>query len=266
VNDSSEPVQLSRLTTLWTVVLQAHQSAGEELFRTQQVLMERYAPAIDRYLRNMLRDPDVADEVFQNFALRFVRGGLRHARPENGRFRDYLKQALRNLIADYYRCQARAPVVPWREQDEPAAAPVVLPSDQAFVDRWREELLQMTWSKLAQLEKQTEQPWFTVLRLKADQPQLTSAEMAEQLSIRLGKPLRDDWVRQRLRRAREKFANLLLDEVALSVPTTDLNCLEQELIDLGLQAYCRSTLKKRLAEQIKRAPPSACGPPEAALG
>jgi hypothetical protein len=52
-------------------------------------------------------------------------------------------------------------------------------------------------------------------------------------------------VRQTLHRAREKFAVLLLDEVARSLQTDDLDRIEQELIDLGLQSYCRSALTRR---------------------
>ena len=68
--------------------------------------------------------------------------------------------------------------------------------------------------------------------------------MAQQLSERLHRPLTADGVRQTLHRAREKFADLLLEEVSRSLETEDHDRLEQELIDLGLLAYCRSALQK----------------------
>jgi hypothetical protein len=58
--------------------------------------------------------------------------------------------------------------------------------------------------------------------------------MAQVLGHRLGKPLTAAAMRQTIHRAREKFADLLIDEVARSLQTGDVERLEQELIDLGL--------------------------------
>jgi DNA-directed RNA polymerase specialized sigma24 family protein len=48
-----------------------------------------------------VRDPEVADDLAQEFALRFLRGDFQRADPERGRCRDYLKRALINLVHDY---------------------------------------------------------------------------------------------------------------------------------------------------------------------
>jgi RNA polymerase sigma-70 factor (ECF subfamily) len=117
-------------------------------------------------------------------------------------------------------------------------------SDQEFLDRWREELLNRAWDSLAALEQETGQPFNTVLRFRAENPDVRSGEMAKQLQGKLGKPLSDVGVRQTLHRAREKFADLLLEEVAHSLETTDGDRLEQELIDLDLLSYCRTALER----------------------
>jgi RNA polymerase sigma-70 factor (ECF subfamily) len=227
------------------MVFQAHQGEADAARAAQQALLQRYSGAIYRYLLGALRDPDAADEVFQDFALKFVRGYFRRADPGHGRFRDFVKTALSNQIKDYRHKKLGSPLkLP--EGIEPAASghdPAA--SDQEFLDRWREELLERTWEALEQVQKQTGQTVYAVLRFRADHPQLASTEMAEQLSAQLGKPLSASGVRQSLHRARERFAELLLDEVARSLQTTDLERLEQELIDLGLQAYCRSALDQR---------------------
>jgi hypothetical protein len=69
--------------------------------------------------------------------------------------------------------------------------------------------------------------------------------MADALSRQLGKPLTAAGVRQTLHRAREKFADFLLDEVTHSLrePTSDQ--LEEELIIVGLLEYCRPALERR---------------------
>jgi hypothetical protein len=69
--------------------------------------------------------------------------------------------------------------------------------------------------------------------------------MAEQLAGRLGKPLTAAHVRVILQRAREKFAELLLDEVAHSLG----GCTEPELVAelraLQLLRLCAPALERR---------------------
>jgi hypothetical protein len=50
--------------------------------------MGSYHRAVHRYLLGALRDEDAAEELFQEFALRFVRGDFRWADRGRGRFRD----------------------------------------------------------------------------------------------------------------------------------------------------------------------------------
>ena len=61
----------------------------------------------------------------------------------------------------------------------------------------------------------------------------------------IGKAVTPEWVRKRLHVAREKFTDLLLDEVARSLEDPAAEDLEQELIDLGLHEYCRAALARR---------------------
>jgi len=234
------------MATVWTMVFQAHQGEQDAVQAAQQLLLHRYSGAIYRYLLGALRDPDAADEVFQEFALRFVRGYFRNADPQRGRFRDFVKTALSHQIIDYRKRKFGSPVTALPEGVEPTAPePETVASDREFLNRWREDLLDRAWEALEQVQQQTGQVLYAVLRFRADQPQLSSAEMAAQLSAQLGKPLSATGVRQTLHRAREKFAELLLDEVARSLQTSDFDRLEQELIDLGLQSYCRSALDQR---------------------
>jgi RNA polymerase sigma-70 factor (ECF subfamily) len=237
--------RLSRINTQWTLVFEANKGAANDAMRAQQELMQRYCGAIYRYLLAAVRDPDAADDLSQEFALRLVRGDFRRADPNQGRFRDFLKTTLYHLIVDYQRRKARrrhealAPDIP-----APPADTADLPSDQEFLARWREELLNRAWDSLAELEKETAQPLYTILRFRAENPETRSGEMARLLQDRLNKPLTDVGIRQTLHRAREKFADLLLEEVARSLETRAADRLEQELIDLDLLSYCRTALDR----------------------
>ena len=91
MNSAELSQRLSRINTLWTMVFQAHGADRDAVQQAQCVLLERYRGAIYRYLVGALRDADAAEELAQEFALRFVRGDFRRANPEKGRFRSYLK-------------------------------------------------------------------------------------------------------------------------------------------------------------------------------
>src|SRR5438128_969371 len=101
--------RLSQISTQWTMVFQAHQGSADAVSKAQQQLLERYSGAAYRYLLGAVRDPDVAAELCQEFALRFVRGDFRRASPERGRFRNYLKTALIHLVSDYPNKRRAAP-------------------------------------------------------------------------------------------------------------------------------------------------------------
>ncbi len=236
--------RLSRIMTQWSMVFQAHQGAAEAA-DAQQMLLQRYGGAIYRYLLGALRDPDAADELAQEFALRFVRGDFRRADPEKGRFRDFVKTAIFHLIVDHQKRKKGRPR-PLSDGFEPAAPKEgTLEADREFIASWRDELLARAWDGLEQVQQETGQPYHAVLRFRAENPDLKSDQMATQLGERLGKPLTSAGVRQTLHRAREKFADLLLDEVARSVETTRTDAIEQELIDLNLLTYCQSALERR---------------------
>jgi RNA polymerase sigma-70 factor (ECF subfamily) len=228
------------------VVFQAHQGTGPAVSAAQQALMQRYGGAIYRYVLAAVRDPHEAEELCQEFALRFVQGNFKRADPERGRFRDYVKTVLFHLVGSWRRGQGRKPQAYDSEIHEPADATAPsAASDQQFLDNWREELLARAWESLAGLEKQTGQLYYTMLRLRANSPDMKSEQIAAELGKRLGKLLTAAAVRQTIHRAREKFADLLLEEVAQSLETTNLDRLEQELVDTGLLTYCQEALDHR---------------------
>ena len=106
-------------------------------------------------------------------------------------------------------------------------------------------MLDRAWTSLDELEKNTGQPYHTVLRSKVSHPDLTSDKLARQLSTTLKKPYSAGAVRQTLQRSREKYVNYLLTEVRASLDNPTRDDLEQELIDLNLLHYCRPFMKRR---------------------
>jgi RNA polymerase sigma-70 factor (ECF subfamily) len=252
VDEQDVKQHLSQITTHWTMVFQSHRDSADSMRAAQEILLQRYCGAIYRYLASVLRNTDAAEELCQEFALRFVRGYFKGADPGRGRFRDYVKRTLFHLIADYRnKRQAHPQPLPDESLGPTVENQMGAASDEEFLNRWREALLNRAWEALAAFEKKTGSPVHTVLRLRAEQPKMSSDQMAEQLGIQLGRPLTAANTRQTLHRAREKFADLLLDEVARSLQSSAPERLEEELVDLGLLPYCQTALRRRAGKSTK---------------
>jgi RNA polymerase sigma-70 factor (ECF subfamily) len=254
--ESNPDQRLSQIGTLWTIVNRAGDQADEDAAAARQRLLQRYGVAVKRYLLGALRDAEAADELTQEFAVRFLDGRYKGADRERGRFRNFIKGVLSHLIADHYRrMQSRPRQVPL--DDANVAGPGGDPAepDPLFVESWRQALLGRTWQALAEVEAETGQPFHTVLRLRVDQPELRSPQMAEMASERLGKSVSAESFRQTLHRARDRFADLLLDEVAQTLGDSVDEELEKELIELNLLTYCGDALDRRLGRAGHRRAP-----------
>jgi len=81
-----------------------------------------------------------------------------------------------------------------------------------------------------------------LLRLRIDYPDDTSEQLAERLSRQLGKPVRPDALRQKLRRARLEFVDRLLAEVGNALADPNPDKIEDELAALGLLEFVRGLL------------------------
>src|SRR5438552_1199877 len=99
--------RLSQIETAWTLIHQAHGDAADPDTLAQAALLQRYQAAVYRYLLGAVRNPDTADELFQEFALRVVRGSFKRADANRGRFRDFVKTALINLVINHHKKQGR---------------------------------------------------------------------------------------------------------------------------------------------------------------
>jgi len=238
--------RLSRISTVWTQVGRAHDDAPDARLQAQTDLLRRYQEAIYRYLLAATRSPDLADELFQEFALDFVRGGLRHADPQRGRFRDYLRMTLSHLVSRH-RSRQRRPAIELSEAQEVESPAEEVDLDREFIENWRRELLGHAWTGLDAWQRQSGQPYYAVLQFRSEHPDASIAEMAAQLTsqLRPDRPFTETGIRKTLQRAREKFEEILLDELARSLEDPTPENLEQELIDLRLLAYCRRALDRR---------------------
>ena len=233
--DADPDDRLSRIETHWTALLRAHGPDPDGRAARDRLIL-RYTAPVYRYLCGAVRDPDAAADLCQEFAVRFLRGDFRRADPARGRFRGYVKAVLVNLVNDHHRARRAGP----RPLAADAAEPE-LPSDDDFLRDWRQAVLDQTWKALAEAN-----PTFhAALRLRTENPDMPSPELAERLGERLGRAVTAENVRKSLQRAHAKFAELLLDQVADSLDDPTAEDLEAELRALDLLRYCRSALDRR---------------------
>jgi DNA-directed RNA polymerase specialized sigma24 family protein len=240
--------RLSRIATRWSLVCKARSGSSEAARRAQLELLKNYSDAIHRYLLGALRDAHAAEELSQDFALRFIRGDFQGVDPRKGRFRDYVKTVLFHMVANYHKKRHSQPWLLAPDAPEPAAPPTGPPDEEEeFLAVWRGQVLERAWEQLAAIEKKSGKPYHTLLSSRREDPdhEVSSAQLAAQLSTQLRRKFTADGVRKTLQRARAKFAQLLMEEVAHSLQDPTEQQLEQELRDLGLLAYCRPALAKR---------------------
>ncbi len=237
---------LNQLATDWSLVFQAHGDSPEQVASAQVDLMGRYAGAIHRYLVSALGDRHAVDELDQEFALRFLRGDFHRADPARGRFRDFVKRSLRNLMIDYRRRGSTRPR-PMGDNLPDVVDTLTgdMDFDRRFTASWRSELLSRSWEALARFQERTGQPYYGTLRFRSENPELHSPEIAVQLSTTLGRTISAGALRMLLQRSRDRFIECLVEEVSRTQTSPTIKELEEELAELGLLEYCRHHLKPR---------------------
>jgi DNA-directed RNA polymerase specialized sigma24 family protein len=246
LGDDSD-TRLSQIPTQWMMLAQAQGASQTAATGAWCALMHRYCGAVYRYLAGAVRDEDVALELFQEFAMRFLRGDFRRADPAKGRFRDYVRTALIHLVTDHYRQIQNLP----RPLPDDLIDPAVVPLEAAncgdeFVASWRDELIDRTWRAIAQ----SQPSYHALLMLHVRQPGISAAELAGELSKELQRPIHATNARVMLHRARHRFAELLVREVEVSLEGPSQDELDEELKALGLWSICQPVMISQ--QQVER--------------
>ena len=222
---------LEAITTRWALV-------GDP---TQFVM--RYAPAIKKYLSALIPNRDDADEVCQDFLLHMLAHRFAHANPDRGKFRRYLKAAVRNAALMYFRRRQAETNSRERFVRLPHAEEGRGTEESQWTQAWRGCILERTWNALhTQQRKIPDSVLYTVLRVSVDHPTEDSVALAERASTLARRPIRPDSFRKNLSRARRQFAELMVIEVAQTLENRAPEHVEAELIEVGLMEFVRDYL------------------------
>ena len=238
--DSDE--RINQIVTQWSLLRLAHQGAPDSP-RARQAMLLRYRGPIRSYVGALLREEQDADEVAQEILVRMLRGDFGSARPERGRFRDFLKVAVKNMVRTFCTRRQRRTGVHYDLEQSPEPSAEADAAEQAWQASCQREVLDAAWRGLEAFERTNEGCLYhTVLALRAEYADDDSAELAERLSQTTSRSWRADAARQLLRRARLRFAQLVVEEVAQSLDQPGPEEVEDELVDLGLASYVRPFL------------------------
>jgi hypothetical protein len=223
------PSLLEQISTQWPAV-------SDPLLFTM-----RYAPAVHSYLNALVKNPHDAEDVAQKFLLRTLQQPYTADQVHKGRFRDYLKAALRFTAITHFR-QTKAQSATLDLEAMPAPS-TEASADQAWLDQWKNCLLQRAWESIEQLERAAPDGLaYTVLQLATEHPTENSASLALRASTKVGRPIKPDAFRKQLSRARAHFARNLIAIVQQTLVGSSPDDVHEELASLGLLVYVRDYL------------------------
>jgi len=213
-------------TTIWSQVrLGAARAAGAPSDAALAELAGRYQGPAEAYLCAALRlSREEAHELFQEFfAWMLASGFLAKADPERGRFRAFLKVALKRFASDLRRAEqaekrggGRAPLA-LDEQDSPELADRSTPSPEDALDAaWRAALIDEAFARLrTSLEARGRAPAFAVFRDYYLAPEAGPEPDYHALAERHGCTTTDvsNWLMRTKQAFREELRALVLETV-----------------------------------------------------
>jgi RNA polymerase sigma-70 factor (ECF subfamily) len=182
---------------------------------------ERYYAAVRAFILAVTRRPDDADDLTQRFFETIVLSSrlLPKADPARGRFRAYLKQAIRNFLVDEFRRDARAhaPIDALDLAAPPDLLDAAAGADEALLREWARSLVTMAVKRVeAECEASGQRQNFDLFRRRY------LADPGELLSWReVGKPfgLDEKTARSRAETAARRFRSALRELIASDLGT-----------------------------------------------
>jgi RNA polymerase sigma-70 factor (ECF subfamily) len=222
------------VTTHWSVVLAAGQTASSAASDALEKLCRTYWAPLYSYVRRRGRSPHDAQDLTQEFFARLLQKNyLGDVEPQKGKFRSFLRGALNNFLANEYdrattlKRGGGKEIIPLDEasaETQYSLETSELSPEKAFEKRWAIALLERAFTrtreefaaagKAAQFEKLR-----GFLSDKADQGGYGS------LALELG--MTPNRVAVTVHRLRERYCEIVREEVAHTVSSADQ--IEEEM-------------------------------------
>jgi RNA polymerase sigma factor (sigma-70 family) len=222
------------VTTRWSLVMEA-QSESPGAQEALEQLCRIYWRPIYSFLRREGRSTEDAQDLTQSFFSQLLeRGDFAAVRREKGRLRSYLLGSLKHFLANdrrramsLKRGEGRAPISFHDIGTEEEFESNCLGADRIYDRRWALTVLQRVFERLANEGSNLENAGLNkrLCELLSDEPgRLSQAEVAHEFGMT------ENAVKQAFHRLRQRYRQLLREEVAQTVATP--GDVEDELREL----------------------------------
>ena len=115
--------------------------------------------------------------------------------------------------------------------------------DEQWTRCFRDNVLEIAWDQLEDYQSKNKGSiTHRVLRLRAENPSFDSKQLAAEVSNQSGREVNAATFRQQLRRARVRFAEYVVEEIANGLDAPEPERIHDELIALGLYEFIKDVL------------------------
>lgn len=266
-SDASLSGRISQVATRWAVV------------RDPVSFFQRYEVPIRQFFLRLTRDESLTEDLFQDFAVKVLRGKFQPDKPLQGRYRDYLCQSLINHVREARR---RAGIERIRFHGEIAEDRAIDPADplhQALAEFDRTEGVLIR--QLVEEEMRRQQvagknhhlallTYLIKLQQRKVRPDRSDPDgkilvrvpmqrVARFLTRITGQEIDEAAAAQYKHRAVREYARRLIRHISQRAESSDPRVLRRCAEKLGLHAYCGAEIERmRQASASDPAQPSRC--------
>ena len=225
-----------------------------------QSFFELYSLPIRRFFLCLCRNADEADEQCQEFALKFMSGSFHSFDPSKGRFRDFLKSALRNQVKRNGKLAARRPgAIP--DEHDVADPDQVSPFDRAICEFNAfegEQIKHLVDKDMHANEVDGKNRYHSLLqfvlhyqrdRLQAFAESGGRSKIPVQAIVDFyreqhGEVVTPDTAKQRMHRAKSAYASKMISEIAVRQRNPTYATIRQDAEEMNVLVYVSKELER----------------------
>jgi len=249
MNDSNEHSHISRILT------------NPNVLQNPSSFFEVYQLPVRKFFMCLCGNANEADEQFQEFAVKFLSGAFDSFKPEKGRFRDYLKMALRNQVKRSFKKGANF-TVPIPEDMDAADPNALQPIENAmreFDTIEGEQIKQLVEDDMRADEQEGKNQFHSLLQfaigyqkerlheytVSGGRSKIPVSAIVDFIQERFGETVSTDTAKQRMFRAKVMYASKMISEVSVRVTDPSHSAIHEAAQELGLAVYVESELARR---------------------
>lgn len=225
-----------------------------------------YQVPIRKFFACLCRDATEADEQFQEFALKFMSGAFDSFKPEKGRFRDYLKTALRNQIARSYGKKKNDAIQLTDELDavaeDPKARAPLEAALREFDSTEGKQIKHLVDQDMLVDEQDGKNAFYSLLQFAVNFQKARVDELRENPNGRskisvstlvdfikdsTGETITKDTAKKRMFRAKSAYASKMIFEIGNRIGDPDLSAIRNAAEEMGLLVYVENEISRRIA-------------------